>query len=226
MIEAERRRGHGPDHSPLRSQQLLRLRGAAGPAGPAGRACGRLRGPLLPPRHHPGQERAGQEIRRPDGGDHLAGEEEVPGTGAAAASPRPVPADLQTGQRHLRPVHGSGGALRHRRELAGHHPHPPPAGRGRPGRGGPAAGADEAGDGADPLRGGLLQQGVRQAGQRLQKARRHHRHLPGELAGHRLAAAGGGAAVCGRRGAEAARPVRHPAPSGSWPPAKKRPWRP
>ena len=44
-----------------------------------------------------------------------------------------------------------------------------------------------------------LQQGVRQAGQRLQKARRHHRYFAGELAGHRVAPAGGGPAVRGPR---------------------------
>ena len=47
--------------------------------------------------------------------------QKCPGPGAAAAPPRPVPGVLPTGQRHLRAVHRSGGALRHRRELAGHH---------------------------------------------------------------------------------------------------------
>ena len=57
--------------------------------------------PRLPPWHHSGQERACQAAGHPDGGDHLAGQEEVSRPGAAAAPPRPVPGVLPAGQRHL-----------------------------------------------------------------------------------------------------------------------------
>ena len=69
-----------------------------------------------------------------------------------------------------------------------------PSGPGRP-----AAGADAGGAGADHLGGGVLQQGVCQAGQRLQKARRHHRHYPGKFPAAALAPAGDGPALCGGR---------------------------
>ena len=60
-------------------------------------------------------------------------------------------------------------------------------------------------------------------GSDYKKARRHHRYFAGELAGHRLAPAGGGPAVRGRAaqlhwGSTAWRP------SASWPPASRRCW--
>ena len=42
-----------------------------------------------------------KRLRHPDGGDHLAGQAEVPRPGAAAAPPRPVPGVLPAGQHHL-----------------------------------------------------------------------------------------------------------------------------
>ena len=134
----------------------------------------------------------------------------MPGSGAAAAPPGTVPAFFRRHQRHLRRVHRSGGALRHRRKLAGHHPYlasvrllPHRAGRSDP----PPGARNHR---PDHQRGGQLQQGIRQAGQRLQKAGRHDGDPAGGRGPDRLAAAGGGSFVCGPCGGRAAGPAGHP----------------
>ena len=65
----------------------LRVGGIAGPPGAEGPSCRRLRRSGLSPRHHPGEERPGKKIRRPDGGNDLASPEEMPESDSAAAPP-------------------------------------------------------------------------------------------------------------------------------------------
>ena len=134
----------------------------------------------------------------------------MPESGASSAPPGKVQPLLPGDQRHLRKIQRPGGGLQHRRELAGHHPHLAPV-RGRPHRPGQSDSPRGAGrHRPDHQRGGQLQQGVCQAGQRLQKAQRHHRHPPRGRRAHRLAPAGDRPVVCGALGRPVPGPDGHP----------------
>ena len=106
-----------------------------------------------------------------------------------------------------------GGVLRHRRELAGHHRQHATCSAADA-----AAIADELrppgprGAGPDAVGGSQLQQGLRQAGQRLPQARRHHGDFPGKLAGDRLATSGGQHPLRRPRRPKGPGPVRYPHP--------------
>ncbi len=153
--------GGAPDGRPgdlaLRLQRVLRLGGVRPQPGLPGGAHGRLRRPGEPPRGHFGQKRAGQGLWRADGGDGVAGPAKVPTAGAGPGPPQKVPGIFGGGQRHLLPVHRFGGALLHRRVVAGRDRQPDPlwqrgADRRR------AAPPGEEGDRPDHLGGGEFQQ--------------------------------------------------------------------
>ena len=103
------------------------------PPGAAGRAGGGVRRPGQPPRHHSGEKRAGQGAsasrrRRPSG---------RPGANARTwCCCRPTTTRYSAYSQQVNDIyeqlHRPGGALRHRRELAGCHRQPPPVRRRTP----------------------------------------------------------------------------------------------
>ena len=173
-------RGHGARDTALRLQFIFCLGRAAFASRAAGAAGGGVRRSGAAARRDTGQERAGQAAGRQDRRDDSRGAAQVPGAGAAQAAPRAVRALLPRHKRDIRPVHRPGGGGQRGRELPGRDGLARAVRHGRE-HSQRAAGAGEARNGADHIGGRVVQQDVRQAGQRLQKARRHHRHNARQL---------------------------------------------
>ncbi len=62
---------------------------------------------------------SGQEIRRQNSGNHLAGAAKMPGPGAGPAPPRRICAVFKAGEQDLRRLYGLMRTVWHRRKLAG-----------------------------------------------------------------------------------------------------------
>ena len=182
-------------------------------AGAEDRAHGGVRRSPGPPRHRAGQEHDRQARRHRHRRGHLAGAAEVPEPGGEAAELQALPAVFRDDEVHLRGLHLPDRILRPGRVLAGRDG-PSHVRRGHRRR---VADALAGGAGADAVGGGVLQQDLRQAGQRHEEAGRHHGHQLRELPGEGVAAAGGRPALRG---------PGHPAEAGKPQPAHHRRHRP